>query len=84
MVLVVEVMGGVRYDPSTFPDGLFFIYGCESGLWLSNDLPTHLYDPVKGTFVHLTQGTKPWQDAEGEGGLSIDLSTSNRRSFRRK
>ena len=39
MVLVVEVMGGVRYDPSTFPDGLFFMYGCESGLWLSNDLP---------------------------------------------
>ena len=31
MVLVDEVMGGVRHDPSSFPDGLFFIYGCEQG-----------------------------------------------------
>ena len=32
MVLVVEVMGGVQYDKSIFPDGLFVKYGCESGL----------------------------------------------------
>lgn len=39
---------GVQYDESTFPDGLFVKYGCQSGLGLSNDVPT---------FVHLTQGT---------------------------
>ena len=69
MVLVDEVMGGVRHDPSSFPDGLFFVHGCESSLWLSNDLPAHLHDPVEGTFVHLSQGTQPCQDAEGEGGF---------------